>query len=265
MIKFLNLRDNYKLILMKKYLFTLAFAMATFAFAQENSGPELWITFEYSPKPGMNQKFENAIAEKTKLFNKEDNSAYTAVLMTGAQAENGRYERIMPRRTNDWYSQSLSTKETKFWQNNVAKYIQSGEGPYVWQRIKPLCINFEESRPTKYFRSLIRILKNGNNEDFWRYLERYTAVLKKTRPDIQYGVFVLSSGGNTNMVRLLTAFNDPSQRQGTTINGNVREVYDEMYGDGSWEDDFQKYNERLVEWTRPTIDYMMRPDLSTKP
>ena len=113
----------------------------------------------------------------------------------------------------------------------MAKYIQSGEGPFVWQRIKPLCINFEESRPTKYFRSLIRLLKNGNNDDFWRYLERYTAVLKKTRPDIQYGVFIMSSGGNTNMVRLLTAFNDPNQRQGATKNGNLREVYNEMYGE----------------------------------
>ena len=105
---------------MKNYLFTLAFAVCALTFAQENSGPELWITFEYSPKPGMNQNFESAIAEKTKLFNKGDNAAYTAVLMTGSQAENGRYERIMPRRTNDWYSQSLSTAETKFWQKNVA-------------------------------------------------------------------------------------------------------------------------------------------------
>ena len=41
-------------------------------------------------------------------------------------------------------------------------------------------------------------------------------------------------------------------------------MYDEMFGDGTWEDDFQKYNERLVEWTRPTYDFMLRSDLSTK-
>ena len=111
---------------MRKYLILFAFTLCSLIYAQENTGPELWITFEYSPKTGMNQKFENAIAEKTRLFNKADNSAFTAVLMTGAEAENGRYERIMPRRTNDWYSQSLSNDETKFWKNNVAKYIQSG-------------------------------------------------------------------------------------------------------------------------------------------
>ena len=35
---------------MKKHLFTLAFAVAGFLYAQENTGPELWITFQYTPK-----------------------------------------------------------------------------------------------------------------------------------------------------------------------------------------------------------------------
>ena len=251
---------------MKKIFFSvLVFVSINFVFAQESTGQELWITFQYTPKMGMNQKFETALAEKTKLYNKSDNAVYTAVLMTGAEAENGKYERIMPRRSNQWFSETLGTAETKFWQNNVAKYIQSGEGPYVWQRIKELCINFEEPNPTKYFRSLTRVLKNGNNENFWRYLDRYTKVMRKARPDIQWGVFILNSGGNTNTVRLLTAFNNPNERQGETKNGQPREMYDEMFGEGSWEDDFQKYNECLVEWSRPTYDFMLRPDLSTKP
>lgn len=72
---------------MKNYLFIFTFSICRFIFAQENTEPELWITFEYTPKAGMNQKFENAIAEKTKLFNKADNTAFTAVLMTGNEAE----------------------------------------------------------------------------------------------------------------------------------------------------------------------------------
>jgi len=249
---------------MKNYFYVLALFICSFIYAQEDTEPELWITYEYIPKTGMNQKFEDAIAEKTKLFNNAENSAYTAVLMTGSEAENGRYERIMPRRTNDWYSNSLSTEESSFWQKNVAKYIKSGEGPYVWQRNKSLSINFEEARPTKYFRSFIRVLKNGNNEDFWRYLKRYSEVLMKARPDVQQGVFIMTSGGNTNTVRILTAFNNPNEREGQASKGVVKDLYDEMFGEGTWEDDFQKYNERLVEWKRPTYDFMMRPDLSTK-
>ena len=249
---------------MKNYFYVFALFICSFVYAQEATETELWITYEYTPKKGMNQKFEAAIAEKTKLYNTAENAAYTAVLMTGSEAENGRYERIMPRRTNDWYTNSTNTEETNFWEKNVAKYIQTGEGPYVWERNKSLSINFEEPRPTKYFRSFIRVLKNGNNEDFWRYLKRQSEVLRKARPDVQQGVFIMSSGGNTNTVRILTAFNNPNEREGKTKNGVVQDMYDEMFGDGTWEDDFQKYNERLVEWTRPTYDFMLRSDLSTK-
>ena len=73
---------------MKNYLFTLAFVVCALTFAEENSGPELWITFEHSPKPGMNQNFESAIAEKKNCLTK-DNAAYTVVLMTGSQVEMG--------------------------------------------------------------------------------------------------------------------------------------------------------------------------------
>ena len=50
--------------------------------------------------------------------------------------------------------------------------------------------------------------------------------------------------------------------QGTAENGATREVYDEMY-EGAWEDDFDKYNERLIEWARPQYNYSLRADLST--
>ena len=249
---------------MKNYFYLLALLAFSFVYAQENNEPELWITYEYTPKEGMNQKFEDAIAEKTRQFNTAENSAYTAVLITGSDAENGLYERIMPRRTNDWYSESINDEESKFWKKNVAKHIQTGKGPYVWQRNKSLSINFDEPRPAKYFRSLTRVLKNGNNEDFWRYLKRYSKVLKKARPDVQQGVFVMSSGGNTNTVRILTTFNNPNNRQGKTKNSTVKDIYDQMFGEGTMEDDYQKYNERLVEWSRPTFDFMMREELSTK-
>ena len=73
---------------MKNYLIVFTFLLSGLIYAQENTGAELWITFEYTPKMGMNQKFETALAEKTKLYNKPDNAVYTAVLMTGAEAEN---------------------------------------------------------------------------------------------------------------------------------------------------------------------------------
>ena len=47
---------NHKSIKMKKLLFSLLVTV-NLLFAQENTGPELWITFQYTPKIGMYQKF----------------------------------------------------------------------------------------------------------------------------------------------------------------------------------------------------------------
>ena len=128
--------------------------------------------------------------------------------------------------------------------------------------IKELSINFDKPSPAKYIRVNTRVLKNGDNSNFWRYLRRRVEVLKKTNPDIRYTVFRLDSGGNANTIRIVTAYDNMKKPQGETENGAMRVVYDEMY-EGAWQDDFDKYNERLIEWSRPQYNYALRADLST--
>ena len=174
-----------------KNLYFLATVLFTLllAFSQSSPDAEYWITFEYTPKKGMVSKFI-AIAEKTKLYNKtQETSAYTTKLTSGADAENGRYERIMPRRSIDWFLMDNPAQD-KFWMDNVDKYVQNGEGPYVWGRIKELSLNFEKPEPQRYMRSLTRVMKNGNQDHFWRYLKRYNQVLAKVRPEIRQGCFL---------------------------------------------------------------------------
>lgn len=238
---------------------TLLFVSASFA--QYNPNAEYWITYQYTPKKGMTAKFESAVKAKTKIYNKPDNPVYTAIQTTGELSENGRYERIMPRRDIDWFMRD-NTAEGKYWMANVDKYVQKGEGPYVWIRVKELSINFDKPSPSKYIRVNTRVLKNGDNSDFWRYLRRRVEVLKKTSPDIKYTVFRLDSGGNANTIRIITAYDNMKKPQGETNNGAMRAIYDEMY-EGAWQDDFDKYNERLIEWARPQYNYTLRADLST--
>ena len=90
---------------MKNFLLTITLILSSyFGFSQSSPNAEYWITYEYTPKKGMTSKFEQAIAEKTKLYNNtQEMSAYTAKLTSGPDAENGRYERIMPRKSIDWF------------------------------------------------------------------------------------------------------------------------------------------------------------------
>ena len=225
-------------------ILTLTLLFVSVSFAQYNPNAEYWITYQYTPKKGMTAKFESAVKAKTKIYNKSDNPVYTAIQTTGELSENGRYERIMPRRDIDWFMRD-NTVEGKYWMANVDKYVQKGEGPYVWIRVKELSINFDKPSPSKYIRVNTRVLKNGDNSDFWRYLRRRVEVLKKTSPDIKYTVFRLDSGGNANTIRIITAYDNMKKPQGETNNGAMRAIYDEMY-EGAWQDDFDKYNERLI-------------------
>ena len=242
-------------------ILTLTLLFVSVSFAQYNPNAEYWITYQYTPKKGMTAKFESAVKAKTKIYHKSDNPVYTAIQTTGELSENGRYERIMPRRDIDWFMRD-NTVEGKYWMANVDKYVQKGEGPYVWIRVKELSINFDKPSPSKYIRVNTRVLKNGDNSDFWRYLRRRVEVLKKTSPDIKYTVFRLDSGGNANTIRIITAYDNMKKPQGETNNGAMRAIYDEMY-EGAWQDDFDKYNERLIEWARPQYNYTLRADLST--
>ena len=250
---------------MKNFLLIIMLIFSSyFGFSQSNPDAEYWVTYEYTPKKGMTSKFEQAIAEKTKLHNNtQETSAYTTKLTSGADAENGRYERIMPRKSIDWFLMDNSV-QNKFWMDNVDKYIQNGEGPYVWVRVKELSLNFEKQEPQRYMRSLNRVMKNGNQEHFWRYLKRYNQVLAKVRPEIRQGVFYLDSGGNSNRVRIITTYNDIKLPEGASKGENVQETYDEMFGDGSWENDYQLYNESLVEWSRGNYNAVFMPGLSTQ-
>ena len=112
---------NFKILI-------LALLFVSISVAQSNPNAEYWITYQYTPKKGMTAKFESAVKAKTKMYNKVDNPVYTAIQTTGELSENGRYERIMPRRDIDWFMRDNSA-EGKYWMTNVDKYVQKGEGP----------------------------------------------------------------------------------------------------------------------------------------
>ena len=136
--------------------------------------------------------------------------------------------------------------------------------PIFWVRVKDLSLNFDKPEPQRYMRSLTRVMKNGNQEHFWRYLKRYNQVLAKVRPEIRQGVFYLDSGGNSNTVRIITTYNDIRLPEGASKGESVQETYDEIFGDGSWENDYQLYNESLLEWSRGNYNAAFMPALSTQ-
>ena len=65
-------------------------------------------------------------------------------------------------------------------------------------------------------------------------------------------------------MRIITTYNDIKLPQGASDGESVQEAYNEMFGDGSWNNDFQLYNESLLEWSRGQYNASFMPSLSTQ-
>jgi len=77
----------------KQLIIILTFCLSTVVFGQRNSKQEYWNTWRFVPKPDMVQKFESAVALKTKTFNSTPElGIFTYKVITGPNS--GTYERI---------------------------------------------------------------------------------------------------------------------------------------------------------------------------
>ena len=76
-----------------KILILVALFVTSISFSQRNPESTYMSTFEYKAKSGMVDKFEKAVAKKTKMFNTEEGSIiFTYRVLTGNNT--GNYERV---------------------------------------------------------------------------------------------------------------------------------------------------------------------------
>ena len=212
-------------------------------------------------KDGQREQFIKNAAMKTKIFNSiaGQTKFYTFNITTGPRT--GEILRVRVEDSVQLMDNS-NQKELDYWVKNVQKHHTSSNS-ILWGLNKEATY-LPNNDSKKMSRVIEYNIKSNSLEDFWRFRTRVAKAAKESGANVHTWVWDCVSGCDGNTVRILTTFNNPNERQGEKKNGTVKDVYDEMYGQGTWEDDFQKYNERLVEWSRPTYDFMMRADLSTK-
>ena len=110
-------------------LFTIVFSFSLNS--QRNPNDEYWISFTYQPQKGMVEKFEKAVADKTKKYNTSEETAIFAFqIMTGSSQ--GAYQRWMVRKDVSYFDQDTSD-ELKYWNENVDPYIANKSGQRIWQ------------------------------------------------------------------------------------------------------------------------------------
>ena len=231
--------------------------------AQSNPDWEYWTSNRLEIKRGMSEEFEKAASLKTKKFNTTPETAIsTYKVMTGP--DQGKYERIQGYKDISWFNGTNGNKGVKYWMKNVNEFVNQNDGRIIWWRIKNLSHNWNpESKPTKYFHRIVRIVKPGKLGDFWRFANRITEVYKKHNFTGIQACFKVVSGGNENMMVFVDAFNDfTDQGKFPDTDKSLKELYNEMYN-GSYDRDLEIYNDALEMWGRQKELLSLVPEATT--
>ena len=207
---------------MKHIYILLAFLITFSVQSQRNPESTYMSTFAYKAKDGMVDKFEKAVAKKTKMFNSEEGDIIlTYKVLTGNNA--GVYERYLVSQKASSYDLDRSD-ELEYWAKNVAPYGDPVGGQQRWQLAEPLNIG---EGAKKYMNKRIFVIKNGMDDHVYKYLWRQGKVVEKRNPDAVRRAFRLVSGGDTQILAVFSLFDSypwPENDSETSY----QEDYDEM-------------------------------------
>tara|TARA_B110000977_G_C10955555_1_gene446424 strand:- start:102 stop:854 length:753 start_codon:yes stop_codon:yes gene_type:complete len=225
----------------KLLLFTILTSFAFSTYAQRNANAEYWNSFHYKAKEGKEQKFLDAAAKKTKMFNSEaDNIIVTYRITTGDNS--GVYERLMPYQTSKNYDLDKS-KELKYWSENVAPFATPVGGQQIWRRMQWGDANIKpDGAPFKYLSKTTYLIKPSHRDVFQVWVERIGKVFAKRRPDSARVVFRLESGGQGNTYVSYFGYNK-FEHNNPKQDLTWEQEYNEMFGAGSWDVDLKSFND----------------------
>ena len=227
---------------MKHIYILLAFLITFSVQSQRNPESTYMSTFAYKAKDGMVDKFEKAVAKKTKMFNSEEGDIIlTYKVLTGNNA--GVYERYLVSQKASSYDLDRSD-ELEYWAKNVAPYGDPVGGQQRWQLAEPLNIG---EGAKKYMNKRIFVIKNGMDDHVYKYLWRQGKVVEKRNPDAVRRAFRLVSGGDTQILAVFSLFDSypwPENDSETSY----QEDYDEMFGWKQEEMDYKNMMKSLRDW-----------------
>ena len=235
---------------MKNIYILLAFLVTFSVQSQRNPNQTYLSSFVYEAKEVMGDKFENAAAKKTKMFNSEEgNIILTYKVVTGPGE--GQYVRFLINQSSEDYSQDKS-KEYAYWEKNVAPYANTITGTQNWALREGLNVG-EDGPAPKYLERSTVIVKPGMGSNVYKFLWRQGKTMDKAyEGSAVRRVFDLVSGGNTQTIAVFRAF-DEFPHWSNLTNQSWEEMYNEEFGWNQLEIDQDAFNNSIREWGTNTI------------
>ena len=219
-------------------------------------------TWEYTPKDGMREDFEKAAAKKTAMFNKTPETAITTYrIITGS--DSGTYVRVEGNKSAADYDLDRSA-EGKYWNDNVSKYVAKAGGQVRWRKLNNGSYDPdpENTTPSKYVQRTFYNVKADKVLHFRRPLTRMTKVAEK-RGWGGRSLYRLVSGGNRNQFVVAAGFDTYKRAESQEFETTAKEDYEELFGWGTWDEDWKKFDASLEYWGEQRDLLQLVPEMST--
>ena len=193
------------------------------------------------------QKFESAVAKKTKMYNSKEGTArwLTFRILTGPNANN--YVRAQLETSWEMFD-NVDTVGNAYWQKTVGP-LHTAEGGQFWWRNNGVSYNpGTNDGPKKLRRIIFYNYKDSKRQDFWRFRQRVAKAMEASSFPGRMSVFYCASGCNGNWVQVRfhhDSFTAQAETNGEPLENYIAK-YNEMYGNDSYEQDGDKMQESLM-------------------
>ena len=250
---------------MKNFVIGLILIFSMSIFGQRNPNNDYWNSWRYTPKKEMAAEFEEAVAKKMKKFNATpETGMITYKIITGRNS--GTYERVESMKYPKDYDIDRSA-EAKYWDENVAKYVERASGQMRWDRINNATLNWDPENPgtpSKYLERTTYDVKPGHIVHFRRFMYRVTKTREKRGAKDTYLLFRCISGGSDNMYVMVRGWNTYQDDTGMRNKDTTwEEDYNELFGWGTWDEDLKNFRNSLEDWGEFTETMELVPSLTT--
>ena len=179
----------------------------------------------------------------------------------------GKYQRVMGYKDWDFFNnqQQGDNAQQKYWAENVDQFVESQTGWKVWSRSLKYSHNWTPTTTFKHMYVLRRFIKPGHEAAVYNFLDRGAKVMKAHNYSGIQGIFQLMSGGNTNEYIICNGFDKFGEfGEYPDTEKTEAQLYNEMFGEGSWRKDATAYNQALEMYSRTRERLMSVEALSTQ-
>lgn len=208
---------------------------------------------------GKMNDFIEAAAKKTQKYNNsEDNFGfYTFEILSGQ--DTGKIFRVQVG-TPEMMDKGVDQDELNYWSKNVGPYIKSNSSgrTIMWWRNADASFVPDIASDNDLRMVLFYNYKDEGEDDFWRFRERQAmarAAMEDDQLDSAMNVMVCSSGCGGNWVAVFFSYESFEAQRSINQEGlpKLVEKYNQMFGEGSYEQDSARVDASLVENGRSRV------------